>query len=68
MVGVDVETTDQLTSADTFGSYGIYSVTTDGTVPNVFLLSSQASFFVQTAKGNQIYLTDKGLDIGQLNQ
>lgn len=67
MIGIDIDSKITLTSTGTGGSYYICLITADGTVPN-FLLSNQTSFFVETAKGNEIYDSSDGVGIRQLVQ
>jgi len=68
MNGVFVDSSVTLNSANMRGSYCVHRVQTIGTVPNYFLQSNQSSFFVETAKGNEIYSSSNGLSIRQLNQ
>lgn len=67
MVGIDTDSSFTLTSANTGGSYLVYSLTSDGTVPNL-LLGNFTSFFVQTAKGNVITDSGDGPAISQLSK
>lgn len=67
LIGIDTDNSFSLTASNTSESYVIYSLTSDGTVPNL-LLSNQASFFVQTAKGNVITDETDGPVISQLSQ
>jgi len=67
MYGEDTITVVTVTAANTAGSFYIHSVDTDGTVPN-FLLYNETSYFVQVAKGNEIYQSPNGLAILQLSQ
>lgn len=64
--GVDTVITATLSAANNSGSYQIHSVTTDGTVPN-FLLYNQTSYFIEMAKGNEIFWSPNGLAVRQLN-
>ena len=61
MNGVVVDSSVTLNSANMPGSYRVHQVQTIGTVPNYFLQSNESSFFVETAKGNEIYSSSNGL-------
>jgi hypothetical protein len=63
---VDLLNSVTLSAANSSGSYQVFAVTTDGTVPN-FLLSNGFSFFVETPKGNQLLDSDQGVAIQQLD-
>jgi hypothetical protein len=53
MVGIEVETSASLSDANSYGSYRVHWVKTDGTVPNLLRLSV-GSYFMETGKGYEI--------------
>jgi len=66
--GVYIDCQISLNTSGSWGSYQIHVVDTIGTVPNYYLVNNQVSYFVETAKGNEIYDSPDGPAIRQLSQ
>lgn len=66
MNSVDEIANVTLSETNTAGSYSIHTVATDGTVPNV-LLRNGMSYFVEVAKGNEIFRSPTITSIVQLS-
>lgn len=66
--GVYVDGQTTLNTSGSWGSYQIHVIDTIGTVPNYLLANNQFSYFVETAKGNEIFDSPDGPAIRQLSQ
>ena len=67
MYGITTVSTITATAANTSGSFFVFQVTTDGSVPCV--VNNDNTIYVEIAKGNEIFnSSDFGLGIDQLSQ
>jgi hypothetical protein len=68
LIGINIDSTDSLTAANTTSSFMVKTISTDGTVPCVILDNAQ-SIYLQTSKGYRIYYAPSaGLSIKMLSQ
>lgn len=65
LVGVDVDSSNTVDKDNTYGSFRVHWLRTDGTVPNL-LNHDGGSFFMETGKGYEIPATTDGNGFRQL--
>ncbi len=67
MFGITTVNTQTASSANTSGSFYVFKITTDGTVPCV--VNNDNTIYVETGKGNEIFSTDSNsVGLRQLSQ
>lgn len=67
MVGVDIATCNAISTSNTYGSFQVHWMLSDGTVPNL-LLHSGGSYFMETGKGYEIPTSSSEASFVQLDE
>jgi hypothetical protein len=67
LVGIDIASCNSVSTSNTYGSFRVHWMLSDGTVPNL-LHHSGGSYFMETGKGYEIPATGSDRDFRQLDE